>query len=136
MTDTMSIAEFVAKHTVSMFVEAWDRNPNMGDDDWSRTASHWRCLLRCGKRTMTVYFSQGSAHTNPPTVDEVLDSIASDARGVVEQDFRDWCGDYGYDTDSIKALKTFKACQKIADKLRRFLPSFAAFAELMDCESL
>lgn len=136
MTKQMTISEFIASHDVSMFVEAWDRNPNMTDDsDWARTASHWRCLLRHSGRVMTVYFSRGSAHTNPPTAEDVLDSVASDSRGVEEMTFSDWAGDYGFDDDSIKALKTFKTCQRQATKLRALLGD-AAFAELMDCESL
>lgn len=136
MTTTMTVAQFVAKHNVTMFVEAVDSVPNRDmDDDWNRTASHWRCLLRRDGKRMTVYFSQGSAHVNPPTVVDVIDSVASDSRGVESQSFHDWCGDYGYDDDSIKALKTFKACRKYAGKLRTLLGD-AAFAELLECESL
>jgi hypothetical protein len=133
MTATMTIAQFIAKHNVSMFVEASDRNPNMADDEWSRTASHWRCLLRCGRKSMTVYYSQGSAHVNPPTLNEVLGSVLSDARGTLEQDFAGWCGDYGYDTDSIKALKTYRACERMSSKLHRLLGE-ARYSELLDCD--
>jgi len=32
--------------------------------------------------------------------------------------FKDFCDDYGYDMDSIKALKTFKACKSQTDQLK------------------
>lgn len=33
--------------------------------------------------------------------------------------FEDFCGEFGYDTDSRKAEKTHKACQRATDKLER-----------------
>lgn len=43
----------------------------------------------------------------------ILDSCAS------KMTFAEWCGDYGYDTDSRKAFATYDACQQQTDKLRR-----------------
>jgi hypothetical protein len=34
------------------------------------------------------------------------------------QTFDDWCSNYGYDTDSRKALQIYMDCQEIAKKLR------------------
>jgi hypothetical protein len=68
---------------------------------------------------VTVYFSQGSAHTKPPTLEDVLDCIASDANGFEdENDFETWCSNYGYDTDSRKAEKTFKFIERQATQLK------------------
>ena len=48
----------------------------------------------------------------PPTVDEVLWSLLMDSSGIRDgQTFEDWCSDYGSDTDSLKAHKTFDACR-------------------------
>lgn len=33
--------------------------------------------------------------------------------------FANWCDNFGYDSDSIKARETYDACQRIADKMRR-----------------
>lgn len=55
-----------------------------------------------------------------PTLLEVCYSLALDASGA-DESFEDWCGNYGYDTDSRKAKKLHKACQKIAFKLGRDL---------------
>jgi hypothetical protein len=83
---------------------------------------------------MTVYFSQGSAYTGPPTCDDVLDAVASDSRSA-GQTFLDWCAEYGYSDDSIKALKAYRVCERQSGKLRSLLGD-DAYAELLDCESL
>jgi len=33
--------------------------------------------------------------------------------------FNDWCADYGYDSDSIKALSTYQECCKTGETMRR-----------------
>jgi hypothetical protein len=53
-----------------------------------------------------------------PHAADVLHSILLDS-SAVGQSFADWCSDYGYGTDSRKALATYEACQQGADKLAR-----------------
>lgn len=53
-----------------------------------------------------------------PKVDQVLCSLLMDASSS-DQNLEDWCADYGYSDDSIKAKETWEACNKI----RRFLES-------------
>jgi hypothetical protein len=55
-----------------------------------------------------------------PSLLEVCYSLTSDAQSGAES-FEDFCSNFGYDTDSRKARKTWKACQKIAFKLGREL---------------
>ena len=43
----------------------------------------------------------------------ILDGSAS------ELSFAEWCGDYGYDSDSRKAFATYMACQENSDKLQK-----------------
>jgi hypothetical protein len=52
-----------------------------------------------------------------PKLDDVLTCLVRDAVGSA-QTFDDWCSDYGYDTDSRKALDIYMACQETAKKLR------------------
>ena len=33
--------------------------------------------------------------------------------------FESWCSNFGYDTDSRKAMDTYLACQKNGEKLRK-----------------
>lgn len=135
----ITLQEFINRHNVIMFCSRTDSNPNMlWDEKWNATAHHYRCVLRCGKRTLTTPFSQGSAHTKEPTLAEVLGCLASDAAGFANaQSFEDWCSEYGYDTDSRKAERTFKIVKREAAKLRKLLGSDAAYETLLwDTEQL
>lgn len=128
MNDIRPLSDFIRDQSVTMTSERIAIRPDVADpgterdDAWQRDASHWRSTLRRSgdqRRSLTVYYSMGSAHTGEPTAADVLSSLLLDASGPEE--FADWCGDFGYDTDSRRAERTFKACQVIARKLRRFL---------------
>ena len=57
-----------------------------------------------------------------PELEDLLDCLASDASGIENSpDFEDWCGEYGYDTDSRKAEKIFKTVEHQARRLKQFL---------------
>lgn len=54
----------------------------------------------------------------PPNVADVLHSMAlDDPRG---EDFESWCCNYGYDTDSRKALASYLECQEQTSRATRF----------------
>lgn len=55
-----------------------------------------------------------------PTAASVLYSLLLDAQGA-EQPFGYWAADYGYDTDSIKALGIYNACCEIRRDLYKLL---------------
>jgi hypothetical protein len=82
---------------------------------------HFRVVLAYGSRRMTVYFSQGSAHTAPPTAEDVLDCLAADFITDSGDSFESWCAELGYDTDSRTAERTYRAQKRQAAKLARFL---------------
>jgi phage-related protein len=115
--DTMQ--SFIRSAGIKMSCDWADSNPHMPD---SENMNHWKCLLRMGRSRMTVPFSQGYAHTGEPKIDDVLDCLASDASSIENaKGFDDWCADYGYDTDSRKAERTFTVTQRQAENLRKFL---------------
>lgn len=90
-------------------------------DEWQRRATPYTVTLRYQRRAMTVEFWCGSACGEPDAA-TVLDCLASDASGIDNaRGFEDWCGEYGYDCDSRKAERTFKATETNARKLRRLL---------------
>jgi hypothetical protein len=94
-----------------------DRNPLMDGD-----MNHWRVTLRYEGRRMVVTFSMGLALEGPPSADQVLEALLLDASGIESaRDFADWCSEYGYDTDSRKAERIYKACQRQAERLRYLL---------------
>lgn len=118
----MTLQQFIKKHRLRMESDLTDRNPNMDDDNWSRQATHWKCVIKRGRATMTVHFSQGPAVAREPELDDVLDSLASDSASYLNaRGFEDWAGEYGYDTDSRKAERTFSAVGKQVADLRRLL---------------
>ena len=114
----MDTKDFVRRHKITMQAEMVDRNPNT--PDWT-DADHWKCRLRMGGRSLTTYFSMGFALAREPRPEDVLDCLASDATGPDQQSFEEWCSEYGYDTDSRKAERTYQTIQKQSDKLKRFL---------------
>lgn len=129
-TKRTTIGEFCRQHHISATTQRVDSNPHMHTDnaDWERSASHYLVRLTGtfdGKRhSMSVFFSQGCAHTNPPKDVDVLDCLASDAAGVENSDsFADWCGEYGYDTDSRKAEHTYRTTVRQTARLRQFCGS-------------
>jgi hypothetical protein len=100
------------------------------DAEWDRQASHWKIKLRLGKRSLTTYYSQGSAHTGEPDTAHVMSALISDA-DCGQYDFEEFCADLGYDSDSIKARNTWQACKSMHQKLNQFLgEKFEEFANL------
>jgi hypothetical protein len=131
MATTMTtLKSFIAEHKISMSADWADSNPNMSD--MPAGSSHWRCILRCGGRRMTVPFSQGPAISREPTVEDVLDCLASDAAGYENAlCFEDWAHEYGYDADSRKAEHTFNAVKRSAEKLRQLLDDSDTYNALL-----
>ena len=117
---TTSLNEFINHNRIHARAEWTDDNPGMSD--MPAGSSHWRVILtRSGKR-MTVPFSQGPAISREPTAEDVLDCLASDAASFENaQSFEDWASEYGYDADSRKAERIYRAVEKQTVKLRAFM---------------
>lgn len=58
----------------------------------------------------------------PPYAASVLYCLALDA-SAAHQSFEEWCSDFGYDNDSIKALESYRDCCKNAAKLLKIFTS-------------
>jgi hypothetical protein len=116
----MNTRDFISTRNITATAERVDRNPNMAD---SENMDRWRVRLSSGNKRMTVYFSMGVGHNGrEPEAADVLDCLASDAAGIENAtNFEDWASEYGYDTDSRKAHRTYQACHRQADKLSKFL---------------
>lgn len=101
-------------------------NPHMSGED-SRGMHHYKVRLRRrlpqgARREMTVYFSMGSALCHEPTAADVIECLASDAAGYdAARGFEDWAREYGYDPDSRRAERTYRAVARQARRLERFL---------------
>lgn len=118
------------------------------DVDWRETADEWRITIEgqsfpyftgVGKRKakhgkyytdkFPTLYRQWSrlyrvsdflevSEPVPPTKENVLESLCSDAYAG-SLSFYDFCFEFDYDTDSIKALDTYKTCQEIVQKMRK-----------------
>jgi hypothetical protein len=137
-TKTITLDQFIAEQQLEMSVLPVRRNPHMSGDQLPR---NFECTITMRGRgyhePMTVYFSQGSAHKKRPTLAEVLDCLASEASGVDNaRSFEDWAGEYGYDTDSCKAERTYHICEKQAQDLKALLSQDAYNQLLYSTERL
>jgi hypothetical protein len=81
---------------------------------------HYKCRLGFKGRTLTTDFYQGMGCTEEPVIPDVISSLCLDASAGME-DFPFFCSSFGYDTDSMKANKLWKACKATVPKLKRFL---------------
>jgi hypothetical protein len=139
----MTYQEFISKHKLGMTCERI--NERKDQSEWGSATRHWSLrIFTPGIMDFTseftdfrVEFSQGSAHTKEPQLDEVLDCLASDAAGVENaNNFEDWCAEYGFDEDSRKAEKIYLAALDQAEALKNFLGSDAYNELLWDMERL
>ena len=115
-----TVQSFADQIGLSCDVEWVSENPNMGD--MPRGSNHFEVTLtRDNDQEMACYFSMGPALCREPEAVEVLDCLISDSRGVLNEGFEDWADNYGYDSDSRKAEKTYLVCREQAEKLEVFL---------------
>lgn len=126
----MTLEQFINKTGIRISNQPTDHNPHI---EGSGRMDNWKVKLTAKKSamdglvqsnaTMRLYFSKGVGHNGAePALDEVLDCMASDAAGIENsRDFDDWCDEYGYDVDSRRAEKTYKTCQRQAERLKKFL---------------
>lgn len=92
---------------------------HFGDDAASRDV--FDVTFSRGSKTFTIQFGQSLRDSttdgqNPPTTYDVLACLTKDAPGT----FEDFCGEYGYDTDSRKAESVWKACRREYRKVSTF----------------
>lgn len=97
------------------------------DNDWK--CDQWRVELTSKAGFWSTDYFTGLGHrskpdswgkTTPkkPAVADVLYSLFLDA-SAADENFHDWCANYGFSDDSIKAMNTYKQCLDIAVALRK-----------------
>ena len=97
--------------------------PNGWDaDQWrvelTSKAGYWSTDYFTGLGLRTKPNKWGDTKPVKPTIADVLHSLFLDA-SAADLNFHDWCAEYGYSDDSIKALNTYKACLDTATALRK-----------------
>lgn len=102
---------------------------------WENAAVKARAVaLECetGKIAAPRFYPEPRATARkiePPAFGDVLHSLSLDSEAV-EMTFSDWCADFGYSDDSIKAKATFDACNEIGKRLRWIFDGDQGLAEL------
>ena len=97
-------------------IKTWNNNNDI-KDEWKRTATKYKCKITFKNQSYVFSFWMGAAHTQPPTKKDVLYSFIMD--DVSYMDFDEFCSCFGYDNDSIKALKNFRACEEQTKNVNR-----------------
>lgn len=86
------------------------------DNDWD--CNHYKCTIRFENRQYTFDYYMGLRISGEPTLDSVMESLLMDCN-VDQYSFDEFCGEFGYDTDSRKAEASYKACLKLAKNVKR-----------------
>ena len=127
---TESFDSFASRHGLKMHA-TYDGRTSDGaqwdHDQWTVTIS------KPSGAEFSTTFRMGTGHNGKaPDLENVLTCLASDARDA-DEEFEDWSGNLGYDTDSRKAEATWKECQAIRQRLAEFFGA-TAFEAFLECE--
>jgi hypothetical protein len=118
---TATFADFCKVHDIT--AKSIEAAPTSEDaKDYPGGHHYMVTLSRPGHKMLTTEYHMGSALTHRPKASEVLWSLVQDAEGYHNaRDFEDWAGEYGYDSDSRTAERTYRQVEKLTNKLHDFL---------------
>ena len=86
------------------------------NDEWKKTANKWQVKVIYFDKEYATNFYMGSGlvdkmnRPKKPTKKDILYSMILD--DVSNMNFSDFCDNFGYNKDSIKALKIYETCLK------------------------
>ena len=131
-TDTKPLEELCAELGITATAKELDAFNNEGGltkfPEWAKQG--WTVSLKYkGKRAQFRYYGGGASKT--PTASDLVWAVATDSTALNES-FSDWCGEFGYDTDNIKARSTYKACQTYANRLKNLINDEGLFSQLVE----
>lgn len=131
----MNIAQFIEKYNLGFKIEPIATRPDQTDEHrWAACCRDFKCKLSYNKKSMTIYFSQGTAYTKPPTVLDVLSCIHMDMTSFENSNsFESWAEDFGFDSDSRIAERTYNEIAKQRKNLVRVFGNI--YQEFIDCEN-
>ena len=100
--------------------------------EWPGTR-HW-CVVLGG--SYTFYYSQGPAHTNAPTMGDILHSLQIDCSCVRDgASFEEFCEEFGCVEDSRRAYRTYETCQGTCARIIDLIGQ-SAFETFMSLEEV
>ena len=90
------------------------RSPD--SDDWPAGSRHFACTLTRGAESYTAQYSMGPGLKGDPALVDVFGCLLADTEHA-DEDFEDWCYLLGFDDDSRRAERMYRACRAVADGL-------------------
>jgi hypothetical protein len=118
------LKQFVNKYKIRISVQSIESNPNAIEwkIDERHPPNHYKVTLKLSTRQFTTFYTMGAAHCHEPDAKEVIDSLRMEWECIhYSNNFENWAHDLGYDTDSRKALESYKISKRLAYKFARFL---------------
>lgn len=103
---------------IKVFISEPTFKPYFIDDKESRNV--YRVTIKRGENKISFTFGDSITNTNKnekPRLYDILACLNSDFH--TPETFKDFCNEYGYNKDSIKANKLFKLCSKQSQKLKK-----------------
>ena len=85
-------------------------------DEWKKGTNKWQVKLVYFDKIYVTDFYMGSGLVDEmgkpkkPTKEDILSAMIMD--DVSDLDFNDFCSEFSYNNDSIKALKVYEACKR------------------------
>jgi len=90
--------------------------------DWQRASIPWTVQLRYQGRRYTFPFWTGKGWDKGPATFDAAHCVLSDANGFEHSRcFEDWASEYGYDSDSRKAERIYRASERVHANVKRLL---------------
>jgi hypothetical protein len=107
MTLQQEAQYFADANNIKLKINGTKYGKHFADDKESRYI--FNCTLTRNGKRYTFNFGQSIAAGNtPPTMYDILTTLTK----YNPETFEDFCREYGYNTDSIKALNTYKAVKR------------------------
>lgn len=114
-------ADFLAKYGITFsFKLANTKTPDWKDD--YRPVNHFVATFKRGKNKVSLdYFDSINNYQKDITEISAYSALTCCSSEINCPDtFEDFCSEFGYEEDSRKAEKTFRALKKFSDKLKKF----------------
>lgn len=106
--------DFAKKHGITLKIKDSEYKKHFIDDKEQRYV--FRCQLICNKKSYTFNFGQSiNAGSNEPTMYDILTCMTKYDPGS----FENFCSEYGYELESGKAEKIYKAVCKEFEAMER-----------------
>ena len=101
---------------IELYVQPSFKTQEDMKDEWKKGANKWQIKLVYFDKEYVTDFYMGSGLVDEmgkpkkPTKEDILSAMIVD--DVSDLDFDDFCSEFGYNNDSIKALKVYEACKR------------------------